>query len=121
MDKVQEIIKNLVPVQVFPKFKSGDTVRVSFKIREGSKERIQKFQGIVLQRRGFGTTETVTVRKISEGIGVERIFPISSPFIDSIEVLKHGRVRRARIFYYRNLKGKYARIKDRTMAPVVAQ
>lgn len=116
MDKVKEIIKSLVPVKEFPKFKSGDTIRVSFKIVEGNKERIQKFQGIVLQRRGSGTTETVTVRKISEGIGVERIFPISSPFVDSIEVLKHGRVRRARIFYYRNLRGKQARIKERKVA-----
>ncbi len=119
MDKVKEIIKSLVPVKEFPKFKSGDTIRVSFKIVEGNKERIQKFQGIVLQRRGSGTTETVTVRKISEGIGVERIFPISSPFVDSIEVLKHGRVRRARIFYYRNLRGKQARIKERKVATTV--
>lgn len=96
-----------------PSFKAGDTVTVHFKIKEGDKERVQQFQGVVLQRRGSGTTATFTVRKISGGVGVERVFPISSPFIDKIDVNKRGAVRRARIFYLRDLKGKKARIKEK--------
>lgn len=92
-----------------PEFKAGDTITVSYKIVEGNKERIQKFQGVVLQRRNT----TFTVRKISNGIGVERIFPYNSPFIDSIEVLKKGKVRRARLFYLRDAKGKAAKIKEK--------
>ena len=95
-----------------PVFKAGDTITVQYKIREGSKERIQNFQGVVLQRSGKGVNETFTVRKISGNIGVERIFPISSPFIEKIEVNKKGVVRRARIFYLRELRGKKARIKE---------
>jgi len=96
-----------------PEFKTGDTIAVHVIIKEGNKERIQVFQGIVIQRRGSGATETVTVRKISAGeIGVERIFPIHSPTISKIEVIKRGKVRRARIFYLRKLKGKAARIKE---------
>jgi large subunit ribosomal protein L19 len=96
-----------------PEFKAGDTIAVHVIIKEGNKERIQVFQGIVIQRRGSGATETVTVRKISAGeIGVERIFPIHSPTISKIEVIKRGKVRRARIFYLRKLKGKAARIKE---------
>ncbi len=89
-----------------PRFGAGDTVVVYYKIREGNKERIQPFEGIVLQRRGRGASETVTVRKVSHGVGVERIFPIHSPLIEKIEVKRYGRVRRARIFYIRNIKGK---------------
>lgn len=96
-----------------PDFKAGDTVNVAYKIREGSKERIQQFQGVVLQRRGAGLTATFTVRKMSNGVGVERIFPIASPFIDNIVVNKRGKVRRARLFYLRNVFGKAARIKER--------
>lgn len=96
-----------------PDFKSGDTINVHVKIREGAKERIQQYQGVVLQRRGNGAKETMTVRKISNGVGVERIFPIHSPSIDKIEVVKQGRVRRARIFYLRELSGKAARIQER--------
>ena len=96
-----------------PAFKSGDTVTISYKIIEGNKERIQSFRGVVLQRRGSGVTETFTVRKISSGIGVERIFPLNSPFIESITVDKRGVVRRARIFYLRGLQGKKARIKEK--------
>ena len=92
---------------------AGDTVNVHGKIREGAKERIQQFQGVVLQRSGESATETFTVRKVSGGTGVERIFPISSPFIEKIEVNKRGVVRRARIFYLRELKGKKARIKEK--------
>ncbi len=97
----------------FPKFKAGDTVTVHYKIREGSKERIQQYRGVVIQRSGFGITATFTVRKMSGNIGVERIFPSASPFIDKIEVNKYGKVRRARIFYLRKLTGKKARIKER--------
>jgi len=97
----------------FPKFTAGDTVTVHYKIKEGNKERIQQFRGVVIQRSGAEHTETFTVRKMSGNIGVERIFPVSSPFIDKIEVNKHGKVRRARIFYLRNLTGKKARIKEK--------
>ena len=102
----------------FPEFKAGDTVTVAYKIKEVSakgeaKERIQKFRGIVLQKRGAGISKTFTVRKMSNGIGVERIFPYNSPFIDSIEVNKVGKVRRARIYYLRGLTGKKARIKEK--------
>jgi large subunit ribosomal protein L19 len=99
--------------QQFPEFRAGDTVTVHYKIKEGDKERIQMFRGVVIQRKGTGTTATFTVRKISSGIGVERIFPEFSPFIDKIEINKHGRVRRARIYYLRGLTGKKARIKER--------
>ena len=96
-------------------FKAGDTISVDYKIREGEKERIQQFRVVVIQRRGGSSTstETFTVRKVSNGIGVERIFPSSSPLIEKITVHKIGSVRRARIFYLRELKGKAARIKDK--------
>ncbi len=97
----------------FPRFRAGDTVTVHYKIKEGNKERIQQFRGVVIQRSGSSNTETFTVRKMSGNIGVERIFPISSPFIDKIEVNKYGKVRRARIFYLRSLTGKKARIKEK--------
>lgn len=98
-----------------PKFKSGDTVTVHYKIIEGNKERVQNFRGVVIQRKGMGSTESFTVRKISGGVGVERIFPINSPFIDRIDLNKSGKVRRARIFYLRKLTGKKARIKEKKM------
>ena len=97
----------------FPEFKSGDTITVHYKIKEGNKERVQQFRGVVLQRKGEKHTATFTVRKISGNIGVERIFPASSPFIEKIEINKRGKVRRARIFYLRDLTGKRARIKER--------
>jgi large subunit ribosomal protein L19 len=109
---IMQFVEDLSPVREFPNFKAGDTITVTYKIREGNKERLQKYQGVVLQRVGTGATETFTVRKISANIGVERIFPIFSPFIDEIQVNKKGRVRRARIFYLRDLKGKKARIKE---------
>ncbi len=115
IDLVKFVEDQLVTRKDFPAFKAGDTITVSYKIVEGNKERIQVYQGVVLQRSGFGATETFTVRKISGGVGVERIFPFSSPFIDKIEVNKHGVVRRARIFYLRNLTGKKARIKEKRM------
>ncbi len=97
----------------YPKFAAGDTVTVHYKIKEGNKERIQQFRGVVLQRRGSGIRETFTVRKMSGNIGVERIFPAVSPFIEKIEVNKYGKVRRARIFYLRDLTGKKARIQEK--------
>lgn len=98
----------------FPEFKAGDTITVTLRIKEGDKERLQKFRGVVIQIKGQDSySRTFTVRKVSGGIGVERIFPYNSPFIDSIEVNKVGKVRRARIFYLRNLSGKKARIKEK--------
>lgn len=97
-----------------PSFKAGDTINVHVKIREGNKERIQQFQGTVIQRKNAGTNgETFTVRKISNGVGVERIFPIVSPNIEKIEVLRKGKVRRARLYYLRGRQGKAARIKEK--------
>lgn len=113
MDKIKDIASKLVETKQWPDFKSGDTISVSYKIKEGNKERIQQFQGVVIQRRGSGHTETFTVRKMSGSVGVERIFPISSPFIEEINVTKRGKVRRARIFYLRDLTGKAARIKEK--------
>ena len=113
MDIIREIQSELVEMKQFPKFGAGDTVTVSYKIKEGNKERTQLYQGVVLQRRGSGATETFTVRKMSGNIGVERIFPIASPFIEDIAVNKKGRVRRARIFYFRERTGKAARIKEK--------
>ena len=106
-------------VASYPKFKAGDTVTVTYRIKEGDKERLQKFRGVIIQIKGASpATKTFTIRKISNGIGVERIFPFNSPFIDSIEVNKVGKVRRARIFYLRALSGKKARIKEKKLALV---
>ena len=96
-----------------PDFKPGDSVRVHVRVVEGDKHRIQVFQGVVIARRGGGTRENFTVRKISGGIGVERIFPFHSPNVDKIEVVRRGRVRRAKLYYLRNLRGKAARIDER--------
>ncbi len=112
-NELLKYVEDQVKVGNFPDFKAGDTITVTYKIIEGNKERLQNFQGVVLQRVGSGPTETFTVRKISSGIGVERIFPVSSPFIDSIKVNKKGVVRRARIFYLRGLTGKKARIREK--------
>jgi large subunit ribosomal protein L19 len=95
-----------------PDFGPGDTVRVHVKVREGEKERIQVFEGVVMGRRGGGVRESFTVRKISYSVGVERVFPVHSPNIDRIEVVRHGRVRRAKLYYLRNLKGKAARLEE---------
>ena len=100
----------------FPEFKAGDTITVHYKIREGNKERIQQFRGVVLRNSGSGIKATFMVRKMSGNIGVERIFPISSPFIEKIEVNKRGHVRRARIFYLRERTGKKARIREKRMS-----
>jgi large subunit ribosomal protein L19 len=113
MDLIKIAEEAFLQTKEYPEFKSGDTITVTYKIKEGNKERLQNFRGVVLQRRGSGTTQTFTVRKISDGIGVERIFPYFSPFIEGIEINKYGKVRRARIFYLRKLTGKKARIKER--------
>jgi large subunit ribosomal protein L19 len=114
MSKLEEA-KNLLHSQFkkadLPNFKAGDTINIHYRITEGNKERIQQFQGVVIQRRGSQGTEMVTVRKISNGVGVERVIPLHSPYIDKIEVKKAGFVRRARIFYLRKLEGKAARIR----------
>ncbi len=100
--------------ETLPSFKAGDTVNVHVKIKEGTKERVQQFQGVVIQRRGSNTGgEMFTVRKISNGVGVERIFPITSPTIDKIEVMKVGKVRRAKLNYLKGRQGKAARIKEK--------
>jgi len=96
-----------------PKFAAGDTVKVYVKIKEGEKERIQAFQGVCISKRGGRMNATFTVRKVSYGIGVERIFPLHSPVIDKVEIVTRGRVRRAKIYYLRKLRGKAARIKER--------
>ena len=110
-----EIIRAIEKEQVrfdLPSFRPGDTVSVSVKIREGEKERIQVFKGVVIRKRKGTTNATFTIRKISYGIGVERIFPLNSPSIDKIEVVSLGRVRRSRLYYLRKLRGKAARIKE---------
>ena len=107
------LVEDSVEIKKFPAFKAGDTITVTYKIKEGSKERLQSFQGVVIQRKGGGPTETFTIRKISGGIGVERIFPIASPGIEEIKIMRKGKVRRARIFYIRALRGKKARIKEK--------
>ena len=96
-----------------PKFKAGDTVTVHYKIKEGEKERVQQYQGVVIQRKGSGITESFTVRKMSNNVGVERVFPVHSPYIDKVEVNKVGVVRRAKVFYLRGLTGKAARISEK--------
>lgn len=113
MELLKYVNEQLATTKNNTKFKAGDTVTVHYKIIEGTKERIQQFQGVVLQRRGQGATETFTIRKISNGVGVERVIPLNSPNIDKIEVNKVGIVRRARIFYLRGLTGKKARILEK--------
>ena len=112
MNELVEVEKEYLRADI-PDFRPGDTVRVHVKIREGSKERIQVFQGVVIARRGGGTRESFTVRKISASIGVERIFPLHSPSIERIEVVRRGKVRRAKLYYLRKLRGKAARIEER--------
>lgn len=113
---VEDSFKN-EKVAEYPRFKAGDTITVTYRIKEGDKFRLQNFRGVVIQISGATpNTRTFTVRKVSSGIGVERIYPFQSPFIDKIEVNKVGKVRRARIFYLRKLSGKKARIKDKPIA-----
>ena len=113
MDAIKYVHEQLTPERDLPAFRPGDNVVVSYRIIEGSKERIQDFRGDVIQIKGEGATKTFTVRKISNGVGVERIFPFSSPGIAAIRVLKRGKVRRAKLYYLRGLVGKKARIKER--------
>ena len=110
---VKFVEEQFVEKKELPSFSSGDTITVYYEIKEGDKTRTQFFKGVVLQRRGSGSTETFTIRKMSGSIGVERIFPINSPTIQKIEINKRGKVRRARIFYFRNLTGKKAKIKEK--------
>ncbi len=109
---IQELQKIQMRTDI-PSFGPGDTIRVHVRVREGDKERIQVFEGVVLGRKGGGVHETVTVRKVSYGVGVERIFPIHSPMLQAIEVVSHGRVRRAKLTYLRGRKGKAARITEK--------
>lgn len=118
MDRIKQLEKEIAPLKEMPEFKAGDTVTVHYKIVEGNKERIQQFQGVVIQRKGSGSTATFTVRKISNNVGVERIFPVASPYIDKIDVNKRGDVRRARIYYLRERRGKSARITEKRQAVV---
>ncbi|MDD2562947.1 MAG: 50S ribosomal protein L19 [Salinivirgaceae bacterium] len=113
MDLMNVVREHFEQKKNFPAFRAGDTITVHYKIKEGNKERIQNYRGVVIQRHGTGLSETVTVRKMSGNIGVERIFPINSPFIELIDVNKSGKVRRARIYYLRQLTGKKARIKEK--------
>ena len=112
MNIIEQIDKESMRVDV-PQFKAGDTVRVHVRIKEGEKERIQVFEGVVISRRKGGMGATFTVRKISYGVGVERIFPLHSPSIEKIEVMTIGRVRRAKLYYLRELRGKATRIKEK--------
>lgn len=111
-DLLQDVVKEQLREST-PDFSPGDTVRVSYRIREGSKERIQAFEGVCIKRRGGGTAETFTVRKISSGIGVERVFPLHAPTVEDIEVVRRGRVRRAKLYYLRGRRGKSARIREK--------
>ena len=112
---MQQLIAEITKEQLrtdLPEFRPGDTVRVHVKVVEGTRERIQIFEGVVIKRRGGGISETFTVRKVSYGVGVERTFPVHTPKIAKLEVIRHGKVRRAKLYYLRELRGKAARIKE---------
>ncbi|TFB23230.1 50S ribosomal protein L19 [Filobacillus milosensis] len=112
---MQELLNKVAQDQLrtdLPEFRAGDTLKVHVKVVEGNRERIQVFEGVVIKRRGGGISETFTVRKVSYGVGVERTFPVHSPRVDKIEVTRRGKVRRAKLYYLRNLRGKAARIKE---------
>ncbi len=106
-------------MKTIPPFRAGDTLRVNVRVKEGDKERLQAFEGVCIARRGAGVSESFTVRKISNGVGVERIFPVHSPMLSEIAVVRRGRVRRAKLFYLRNVTGKSARIKEKKVRVVV--
>ncbi len=114
MDRITELVKDQLRTD-FPKFKAGDRVRVHVRVIEGNKERIQQFEGDVIAIKGSGVGRTFTVRKVTNGVGVERIFPFASPKIAKIELIREGKVRRAKLYYLRNLSGKAARIKDKNI------
>ncbi|MBC8032737.1 MAG: 50S ribosomal protein L19 [Chitinophagaceae bacterium] len=118
MNAIAFVHEQLTSKREFPAFKAGDNITVNYKIIEGTKERIQSFKGDVIKRQGEGFTATFTVRKISDGVGVERTFPYHSPNIDSVEVNKAGRVRRAKLYYLRERSGKSARIKEKKRAAI---
>jgi large subunit ribosomal protein L19 len=113
MDLIKVAEEAFFESKEYPKFKSGDTVTIAYRIKEGNKERIQQYRGVVIKIAGHGNKKRFTVRKMSENVGVERIFPIDSPFIDSITLNKVGKVRRAKLYYLRALTGKKARIKEK--------
>jgi large subunit ribosomal protein L19 len=113
MDVIQQATKEQLRSDL-PAFDPGDTLRVNVRVREGDKERLQAFEGICIARKGGGISETFTVRKVSSGVGVERVFPVHSPTVESITVVRRGRVRRAKLYYLRALRGKAARIKEKT-------
>ena len=113
MNLIQSLEQEQIKKDI-PSFRPGDTVKVNYKVIEGTRERIQAFEGVVIRRRGGGLSETFTVRRVSYGVGVERTFPLHAPKIDSIEVVRRGKVRRARLYYLRALRGKKARIKELT-------
>jgi large subunit ribosomal protein L19 len=110
---LQKVISKNTRTEPVPEFRPGDTIRVHVKIKEGDKERLQAFEGVVIARKNTGMGESITVRKISFGHGVERIFPVNAPVIDHIDVIRTGRVRRAKLYYIRGLRGKAARLKER--------
>lgn len=112
MDKLRLIEQTVVNDEI-PEFTAGDTVNIHYRVREGEKERIQQYKGVVINERGSGANKTFTVRKMSGNVGVERIFPLYSPFIAQIEVVKKGKVRRSKLFYLRTLRGKAARIQEK--------
>ncbi len=112
MNKLHEAVKEQLKTNI-PEFNSGDTVELDVRVVEGNKERIQKYRGVVIARRGGGIAETITVRKISNGVGVERIFPLHSPMLANINVVRRGKVRRAKLHYLRNLSGKATRIAEK--------
>ena len=113
MDLMQEVTRQQMRDDL-PAFNPGDTIRVNVRVREGDKERLQAFEGVCIAKKGGGVSETFTVRKISSGIGVERVFPIHSPSVESIKLVRQGRVRRAKLYYLRALRGKKARIREKT-------
>ena len=120
MNAIEYVHEQMSSKKEFPNFKAGDNITVNYKIIEGNKERIQSFKGDVIKRQGTGFTATFTVRKISDGVGVERVFPFSSPNVDSIILNKTGNVRRAKLFYQRKRSGKSARIREKRMATLEA-
>ena len=111
MDALKVIAAESVKTEV-PAFEVGDTIRIGVNIREGDKERVQSFEGTVIARKGHGVSETLTVRRVSYGVGVERVFPLHSPNVKSVEVIRHGRVRRAKLYYLRDRVGKAAKVKE---------
>src|ERR1700751_1303398 len=113
MPEIMKLVESRESRTDIPKFEPGDTVKVHVKVKEGDKERIQVFQGLVISRKGGGTRQMFTVRKVSGGVGVERMFPLYSPTIDRIEVERHGRVRRAKLYYLRELRGKAGRLEEK--------